>query len=819
LKKVLSVADRNTQKFFASQQLIDFAQTFRLPHNDYWMFTNPRSCEKLFKFYDDIREIGTADTVIKGLDKLLDCIDVDGGSRSHKMFSMYPHSEYQGNILEGLVVRFVEYNEATQSRSNYTNENCIQTLQELACKASTHLDIMSNAEANNSNKADCLKSYFTSDDHQYKDPEHELRLYLEQRNPQKLTRVTGTERKGQWETSSLILSSLCSGDEMLDYETRQILQLIQTLNDLGVKVEYKLYSESEQQVHNSIESSQQQRWVCIVHVINDETFKKYNNRVQKIDSMQLFRGFSFELVFGELDVNDQDAIDSIRVSAPITTCSIRSNPLMLKMKFLPYMVRTFGCRNGLQVLSRSGVDHYERYTIDLLKKWGISHTSIKRWQPYLYNWGLYAESILKQQNACGQNEGAGGSHQLNGNTYLEHLATFNSLYSSGELTVANRSKSRFHGLVIVVSLREETSSALGDFLSSKLGINNRRNDTGAITEAEMLSTICADAMLCTTIVTGSQKPIKRLLKKESRYAESIFIVLFGCNQEDIDGHYDIGSNDHKKVTGIVKGWSGLQCRDVFHLQSTTLDFDTNKEADEIIDRLMNLSGLDKEHDKRPGILLFFPGIPGSGKSTVCCQVDNNIESSINQLIAREKGRDQPPRPVIVCEGDNVKGKYWPSVLRDRLNNIESIYLADKNATPNVWDTIRDICTKSHAFSVAVLPDSLALSTVKVMHSNKESCYPFSLAYLAVCMLRVLRRPTHIGKLDESTDHAMLVVVRFYSFYRDIAAEQFVSSNSSFSNVGNSTITIPFFNAANHKELPDELHDCLIDALHFQVSMW
>jgi cytochrome b len=79
------------------------------------------------------------------------------------------------------------------------------------------------------------------------------------------------------------------------------------------------------------------------------------------------------------------------------------------------------------------------------------------------------------------------------------------------------------------------------------------------------------------------------------------------------------------------------------------------------------------------------------------------------------------------------------------------------------------------------------------------------------MLRVLTRPkmTHAGKLDESTDHAMLVVVMFYSLYRGISAESMTGTGGS--------VIIPFFNEAKFQELPQDLHDGLIDALHFQVS--
>eukprot|EP00956_Cyclotella_meneghiniana_P028565 scaffold66871_cov67-Cyclotella_meneghiniana.AAC.3 len=755
------------------------------------MFTTQSSCQKLFQFYDDIRETGTADTVIKGLDELLKCPNIADAQTTRRICSLYPHSEFQGDILEGLVVRFVEYDEA---KPNDCKEvQFFDSIKELSVTSHSNLDIMRNAKANDDSQPHMLTKC------KVLESERELRACLEehstQHERQRLSR-TKMDSRGEWDVLSCLLPTLGNANEIIDNESREIIQLIQALNKLGVKVGYKLYKESEGQVGN-----QEQRWVCIIHVIHDETFKKYNS-IRTVDSMPLYRGFSFELVLNQSDDNDQSGTKSSLDPMAVETSLTNRNPLMLKMKFLPYMVRTFGCRNGLKVLMNSGIDGYERYTLDILQRWEISHNSIKLWQPYFYSWGMYAESVLKTQNQNNAQLQKLDANILNQTSYLKHLAEFDALYRSGQLPFTVSQEDKVQGLTIVVSMTKEDSSMCADFLSSKLGIRQRYDGTGLITEVEMLSSLCGNSAICSTIVVDLQTPIKKLIKKEE-YANAIYLVLFGCSQDDIDHQYELGTKDYKKVSGMAKSWGRLRCREVFTLpKMTAAQLEECQEASHLLDRLIELTGLKKE-DNSPGMLVFFPAIPGSGKSSLCRQ-DHQCD-------------DELKRPIVVCEGDRIKGKYWSHVLLDRIKNPESIYLADKNATPSVWDTISGICTKSNALPIPTLPDSLALSTVVVEHSGEERCYPFSLAYLAVCLLRVMMRAkeTHIGKLDESSDYAMLVVVMFYSLYRGISAEN-IHSNNRFG-MNTRKITIPFFNKTQFQELPQDLHDCLVDALHFQVS--
>jgi len=68
---LLAVADRTTGTFFTTPQIMEFAQRFRLPHNDTWLFRSMTSVESLFDLYDSSRETGLAGGVIGALNGIL----------------------------------------------------------------------------------------------------------------------------------------------------------------------------------------------------------------------------------------------------------------------------------------------------------------------------------------------------------------------------------------------------------------------------------------------------------------------------------------------------------------------------------------------------------------------------------------------------------------------------------------------------------------------------------------------------------------------------------------------------------------------------
>jgi len=128
-----------------------------------------------------------------------------------------------------------------------------------------------------------------------------------------------------------------------DDETRQVATLIQTLAQTSQKnVVYSIYRER-------VDGSS--RYICIVHVLQDQTFQKFQKN-KPPGCMNLFRGFSFELIGGggatAAAASDGDTNKTAAAPAAATSMDIDANDgesgtaeetLMLKMKFLPYMVR------------------------------------------------------------------------------------------------------------------------------------------------------------------------------------------------------------------------------------------------------------------------------------------------------------------------------------------------------------------------------------------------------------------------------------------------------------------------------------------------
>ncbi|XP_029127173.1 tRNA ligase 1 isoform X2 [Cajanus cajan] len=154
--------------------------------------------------------------------------------------------------------------------------------------------------------------------------------------------------------------------------------------------------------------------------------------------------------------------------------------------------------------------------------------------------------------------------------------------------------------------------------------------------------------------------------------------------------------------------------------------------------------------KYEGLIVFFPGIPGCAKSALCKELLN---------AQGELGDD---RQVHSLMGDMIKGKYWQKVAEERRKKPTSIMLADKNA-PNeeVWKLIEDMCHKTRASAVPVVPESEGTD------SN-----PYSLDALAVFMYRVLQRVNHPGNLDKASPNAGYVLLMFYHLYEGRSRKEF-----------------------------------------------
>ena len=100
--------------------------------------------------------------------------------------------------------------------------------------------------------------------------------------------------------------------------------------------------------YGDIDKKRLSRFICIVHVLHDQTFHKYH-RCKNESDLPLFRGFSFELIGGDecdyttlsqgVDASADNHVSVDRNVLPASDRIMDDETLMLKMKFLPYMVR------------------------------------------------------------------------------------------------------------------------------------------------------------------------------------------------------------------------------------------------------------------------------------------------------------------------------------------------------------------------------------------------------------------------------------------------------------------------------------------------
>lgn len=159
-----------------------------------------------------------------------------------------------------------------------------------------------------------------------------------------------------------------------------------------------------------------------------------------------------------------------------------------------------------------------------------------------------------------------------------------------------------------------------------------------------------------------------------------------------------------------------------------------------------------EESEGKGMIVFFPGIPGCGKSALCKE------------LLRNPGGLADGKTMHTLMGDLVKGRYWPQLAEERRRQTSptAITLADKNA-PNVevWKSIQNMCQSTSAIGVPVVPDS-----------QGADLNPFSLEVLALFMYRVLQRVNHPGNLDKNSPNAGYVLLMFYNLYEGKDRKEF-----------------------------------------------
>ncbi len=814
---LIAVADRNTGTFYSTTQIMEFAQTFRLPHNDAWVFKSRETATKLFEVYDSSRETGLADYIIDSLSQAADSY----------VKSLYPHEIFQGQILEGFVIRFIRIASSTHSSTNIElqmsiiSQLCTQSDKILkavppekvlpnftSCGTSGSIQLLNTNLRELFNKNDLQRASLKLKEmvHQPID-EHEL-----------VRSVINIDKK-EIDLPSLSLTLL--QNDNIDLETKRICSLIQTIHDLQLSVNYHVRLELNKTLDGTIVSK---RYLCIVHILHDACHQKYHYATRSSDNnMALFRGFTFELI-SEDTIAPVDSLISSTIVQRMSKVMLRSisdvvhntddGKLILKMKLLPYMIRTFICRNGLSILEKKGTGAFNQYAFDQLSKWNVSKEAMDNHLSFVHAWGIYCESP-SQTNVNGIT-----LPTLSMSNYLHHLYHFQSMYDSGFFNKKLDRKCSFHGLVVVVGVDKEEMKSFAIALSSYLGCTRVVTDVNAITEADIANSMLNDCggIVCASTITDGCKNLRNLGKN---YKDHIFLALIGCSQMEIESAFVKMSNpdrkELKKTIGMTNAWRKSIVAYSVEIPSSCISSDIQFDEDERLSTLVEtLKEASAVPDDRPGVIVFFPTIPGCGKSYLCSHISRNS-------ICVEEDRE-----LIVREGDRTVGKFWPIALQDKMKKPSSIFIADKNAPIASWKSIDNICSKTRNISVAVLPSTSALEdTIIECESQSEDggtvvlkhYYPFSLAFLALCMSRVLQRQpnSHNGKLDAASKEACMIVVKFYCLYRNKSVSSLLNQVSKFGYAKNQIIRVPFFKTGDLPDMPKDLKTSLEKAISLQTQ--
>jgi len=809
-----AVADRSVSRFYTTVEVLEFAQRYRLPHNDLWIHTTSKAVDQLFTLYDSIRETGYAGETINALISVCD---------SH-VISMYPHVDFQGEILEGIVIRYVSFNGIEMAeclkRLDLLAGASTAILKEVPVNLPMAFELIQHGDKNqflekkviSTNVREVYNSCI--DKEGYKNLTTRVGDVINDilKATDSLRRTTIRDPVKDWDIPQLA-NSILNLNSSVDEETKRIATLITKLDKMNASVRYPVFQENNGRIY------------CLLHVLHDKTFLKYQKKMTSHD-MNLYRGFCFELN------TEKAAKSSVKAPSQINFDNGKEN-LMLKMKLLPYMVRTFCCRNGIRTISLNGPAAFENYTLKMMNSWQISTEAKSKWQDFFRSWGHYVHHVLS---------GADKSYidtslpPLTDQFYLNHLEYFIQLFKKNQLKFDNISQSHdssnYKAMILVVAREKEMALQVAKFFSDKFGGVYLHDDISKITEAHLINMRVPQGggLIAYASMEEGPKTIKRHVKIYGKYMS---IILFGCDNESIES----SSENRDRLLGVANSWRKLRVGLIKEVSIASLYDNSNtireyQPTEEMDDALMSLSTFSSNVpalDNREGVLVFFPCIPGSGKSTLSSPASRytmkEMLSALENVAAKQSSNE---RKLIVLVGDEVKQKYWPEVKKMRAENPSSLFVADKNTPPMAWGALSD--SAGHGIIVPVLYKK-TLSTTRIIGSvssageidcKKCHYYPFSLHYLVLCLARVLTRlaGTHIGGLDNSLKNAAMIMINFFGFYQNISAEDFFDTiklkiERSGGNCCSRAVKVDFFTPDALPDLPSELSDALVDALRLR----
>ncbi|CAM6083091.1 unnamed protein product [Calypogeia fissa] len=362
-------------RFFSTADVVAFCHNWRLPTNQLWLFSKKKSVTAFFSAYDALCEEGIASSVTKVLDELADL--AVPGTRSH--------TELQGEILEGLVARVVD----PTSISNMETTLLQHPVPEKS-DGSTDLGLglREICAANRESEEKQIKALLQSVG---SDMCSNVSEWLEEKSPV---------------AEAQLLASFLQASPA-DNQTLKLQELCNAIRTKKLPVRFKCRANSHRK-QGVVDDEDLKSFRMTIHVLSDSAFRRYQSEIRKQPGLwPLYRGFFVDVDLfhskDNLSAATGDGLEEKLAELSVDEQKSQANTLndtenlMLKLKFLPYKLRTFLIRNGLACLLNKGVAEYKSYYMRQMKNWGTSASKQKELVQLLDEWAIFAKVHIQDK--------------------------------------------------------------------------------------------------------------------------------------------------------------------------------------------------------------------------------------------------------------------------------------------------------------------------------------------------------------------------------------------------------------------------------------
>jgi hypothetical protein len=764
-------------RFFGASEVVDFCCKYGLLWNEALIITSLNAFNEFCEVYETKLVNGTDSTVMPLLRELAD-----------KHIPAIPHSELQGEILEGVVVRLEPREDkpcadlATRSIRNFS----LETLRAYSNELDT---IWSKCGRDDTAFVKCIQpkldAFWGSDE----------------------TTPLSKEETNAILASIVSMNPVAEGQVDGSSETAGIQGLVALMRSDKAYANHVCFKGLRLRDGS----------VCfIVHVRLDKVFATFNRNAPK-GMFPLYRGYSFI-------VETPDTVQSIRIShmhdAPETPMSLAPSAVlscMFKAKFMPYMIRTFIMRNcGMTLVEElmkgdpSAISNYNASIERYLKSWvtsvQMSSEAFSKYYMYLVGWGKF---ISKQVRT-------GGLVEFK--RYLELIPVYESMGGpsvSGSDSFVPPSNGSLIFMTYPCDVPAECKTAFHQQMAEKYGPSTHilfASDKSKTFEdlvrfKELVKSGITIIVVVSLASDGLWPQIQEMVKPMKQVAWWVYSGIPKVENPFLQMAEVKGAVN--KAKSLSKKWVDfLSCsilpeNQIVPPQLTGPNVSIPKDFDLAsffpatpIDPLCLLEEMQKRpvysRDRESKVcVITFPAIPGSGKSTLASQ-------RVMKQIAELTGYD-----VSFRDGDDpaLKDKFWPK-LWDHINSLplyggKYLIIASKNAPVggkgDLYKDIREKCPAGVKFAVALAEEG----------GIPLDGFPFSLEYLALCMSRVVRRTKqdHNGLFGRD---AWQISTMFYNIYAGLTRDDMLERIAVLTE---SVIDLPVV-SKDAPQMPDELQELL-----------